>query len=149
MVREFPDELIEAAKAGMYTRTLEDATPEGFRLALRGLGVAPGAVIVALKGYNDGMETEKYHAEALAELRKLGASVLVFDGQWLRVGCFTTVIPEFLAQDPTHRAVAIRKADGETEGFLGSWKGHEAQMGSVLVKPDAIEEAQTELSSWG
>ena len=75
----------------MYTQTLEDASPEGFRLFLERLGVAPGAQIVALKGYNDGMENEKYHAEALAELRKLGASVLVWDGQWQKAGCFTTV----------------------------------------------------------
>merc|ERR1719428_2329272 len=111
--------------------------PEGFRQALQGLGVAPDAKIIALKGYNDGMENEKYHAEALAELRKLGASVLVWDGQWHKAGCFTTVIPEFLAQDPKHRAVAFRKAEDKTDGFLSSWAGHEAQLGLMLVKPEA------------
>merc|ERR1719333_1735997 len=105
---------------------------------LEGLGVEPGAQIVSLKGYPEGMENETYHAEALAKLRKLGASVLIFEGQWHKAGAFTSVIPEFLAQDPKHRAVAVRKTGGNLEGFLSSWAGHEAQLGLALVNPPAL-----------
>ena len=55
---ERPDEPLVAASALLLARALEDAAPQGFRVFLEGMGVAPSARVVEWEDYNGGMANE-------------------------------------------------------------------------------------------
>jgi hypothetical protein len=119
-------------------RELPLADPVHFRSFLDDLGVEQGARVVCIKGYGSGLPETGWHAAALDAIGD--AAVIVWDGDWLKPQSFTSIIPHFLAQSDSRKAVAFRKAEGNLQGFLDSLAGSETegQLGLALVKANDV-----------
>ena len=141
--------------ASIRKEVLRDATPEGFRNIFDGLAAGAQedaqsmAVVVAMKGCGSVMDTTSLHSRALEQLVELQANVLVWDGEWLDAGSFTSIIAKFLAHHPCGRAVVFHRADCDLNGFASSWADHAAQIAVALVELPAVEEAMGELHALG
>ena len=86
------------------------------------IGGNPNGVVACLKGYGSGMEAsqKEYIEQSLKELAAV--DTLVFDGDWLKEGSFTSVVPAFLAAKPNARGIAFRKPTKAGHKFFETWE---------------------------
>ena len=133
----------------------ELSSTAAFKTFVSDVGGNPNGVVACLKGYGSGMEAnqKEYIEAALNALAPV--DVLVFDGDWLKEGSFTAVVPAFLAAKPNARGIAFRKPTAAGHKFFETWEVPEVKdivkgkIGLIQVPPEALEKAMRELSSLG
>ena len=100
----------------------ELSSTAAFKTFVSDVGGNPNGVVACLKGYGSGMEAnqKEYIEAALNALAPV--DVLVFDGDWLKEGSFTAVVPAFLAAKPNARGIAFRKPTAAGHKFFETWE---------------------------
>eukprot|EP00966_Prymnesium_polylepis_P082543 1911222-Prymnesium_polylepis.1 len=96
------------------------------------------------------MQGTGYHAAVVDAVGD--ANVIVWDGDWLKTESFTSVIPDWLAVDPSRLAVAFRKAEGKTQGLVDSWAPRADVTSRVviaLVEAPSVQRHEDELRTLG
>ena len=122
-----------------------------FKRFVSEIGGNPNGIVACLKGYGSGMEAsqKEYIEQSLKELAAV--DVLVFDGDWLKEGSFTSVVPAFLAAKPNRRGIAFRKPTRPAinSSRRGRCRDAKGKIGLIQVPPEALKNAEEEIDALG
>jgi len=99
--------------------------------------------IVHVKGFGSGVKAPGWQAEAMKRIEGLDFNTIAWDGDSPKEDCFTSLISQFLANDPLRKAVAFREKD-KVKTFQDKWASYlgKFQDQIVIVSVDVAEQAE-------